>query len=553
MAIRTSGMSGLDAHDLRILFNVGTVAGLTDGQLLRRFTHERDGEGQAAFAALVRRHGPMVLRVCGGVLRDRTDIEDAFQATFLVLARKANSIREPDAVGSWLYGVALRITANQRAAAIRRQIHERRFAAMGAAPATQDDRHDLERALLEEVDRLPEKYRTPIVLCYLEGLTREAAARRLGWPVGTVEGRLARARGLLRSRLTRRGLAPAIGLLAATTSADAAPVGSSIGLLDSMAGVAPSFAAGNAAAAGKAAARAAMLAREVLGAMRLGAIKMAAAILTIVALAAGFAGVHRLSSQDSRLLGQREKGTVQPAPAPARALRVLMLEGTLWEYKYFARALATAPDIQLDVRVVRNPAREAKGDLEDSAFRPGGYDVYIVDEIPANALTRRQQERLRLLVERGAGLIMLGGRSSFGAGGWAETEVARVLPVRIRPDDGLNEPEGGLKLVLTAEGRRCPFLQLGPTEAETVKAWDDLPAIAGANRFGPVKPAAIILARSPDRDPLMVAQEVGKGRVLAFGGQTWTWARSADQGRSTQRKFWRQALLWAGHRDPPRD
>ncbi len=101
----------------------------------------------------------MVLRVCGGVLRDLTDIEDAFQATFVVLARKARSIREPDAVGSWLYGVALRIASNMRVAAMRRQVHERRCAAMAAAPPTEEGRHDLELALLGEVDRLPEKYR----------------------------------------------------------------------------------------------------------------------------------------------------------------------------------------------------------------------------------------------------------------------------------------------------------------------------------------------------------------------------------------------------------
>ena len=216
MAGRTSGII---AHDLQVLFYAGTVVGLTDGQLLRRFTHRRDDVGQAAFAALVARHGPMVLRVCSGVLRDLTDIEDAFQATFLVLARKARSIREPDAVGSWLYGVALRIAAKARVAAMRRQVHERQCAAMAAVPEIVEDRHDLELALLEEVDRLPEKYRAPIVLCYLERLTHEAAARRLRWPVGTVEGRLARARGLLRSRLTRRGLAPAIGLLGASVSA----------------------------------------------------------------------------------------------------------------------------------------------------------------------------------------------------------------------------------------------------------------------------------------------------------------------------------------------
>jgi len=245
MAGRTSGII---AHDLQILFNVGTVAGLTDGQLLRRFTHGRDDEGQAAFAALVTRHGPMVLRVCGGVLRNLTDIEDAFQATFLVLARKARSIRESDAVGSWLYGVALRIAANTRVAAMRRQIHERRCAAMAAAPVTEEDRHDLELALLEEVDRLPEKYRAPIVLCYLEGLTHEAAACRLSWPVGTVEGRLARARGLLRSRLTRRGLAPPIGLLGASVSAGTVSAAVPMALANATVQAALRFTAGRAAA-----------------------------------------------------------------------------------------------------------------------------------------------------------------------------------------------------------------------------------------------------------------------------------------------------------------
>src|SRR4051794_23992450 len=100
MAIRTSSMSGILAHDLQILFNVGTDAGLADRELLCRFTRRRDDEGQAAFAVLVRRHGPMVLRVCGAVLLDRADIEDAFQATFLTLARKAHSIRKPNAIGS---------------------------------------------------------------------------------------------------------------------------------------------------------------------------------------------------------------------------------------------------------------------------------------------------------------------------------------------------------------------------------------------------------------------------------------------------------------------
>jgi len=390
MAIR---MSGIIAHDLQILFDAGTVAGLTDGQLLGRFTHGGDDEGHAAFAALVTRHGPMVLRVCGGVLRDLTDIEDAFQATFLVLASKARSIREPDAMASWLYGVALRIAFNTRVATIHRQVHERRYAAMAAGPAAKEDRHDLELALWEEVDRLPYKYRAPIVLCYLEGLTHEVAARRLSWPVGTVEGRLARARALLRSRLTRRGLAPVIGLLGAAASAEAASARSSIALVNSTAEAGLSFAARNAAASGMVSARAAKLAERILGAMRLSAMQTAAAAMMFVAFAAAFAFVHMVSSHDSYLLGNQGKGTVQPAPVPARVLRVLLIQGApiTWEYRYAARALAAVPDIQFDTQVVREPVREGNGELEDSVFNPGGYGVYILTDVPADALTRLQQ------------------------------------------------------------------------------------------------------------------------------------------------------------------
>jgi RNA polymerase sigma factor (sigma-70 family) len=551
MAIRTSAISGIAVHDIQTLFSVGTVAGLSDGQLLRRFKHRRDDEGQAAFAALVRRHGSMVLRVCNGVLRDPTDAEDAFQATFLVLARKAGSIREPESIGSWLYGVALRIAANQRAARIKRQVQERRLAAMAPAAATEEDRHDLERALLEEVDRLPERYRAPIVLCYLEGLTHAAAAHRLSWPVGTVEGRLARARGLLRSRLTRRGLAPALGTLAATAWAEAGFAGYPGFCAESVTAAAVDFADGNTAVTGKPEARAAMLARDVLRTMRLSALKTTAAVVMIVALSAAVAFAHVSLSQDSGLLPQPAKALAEPAPSAAKPLRVLILQGTAWgwESRYLFRALAMEPDLELELQVVRKPVQEGQGALDDAVFRPGGYGVYILSDIPADAFTRRQQERLRLLVARGAGLMMLGGHSSFGAGGWADTAVAHVLPVQLRPDHGLNEPEGGLKYVLTTEGRKHAFLLLGPTEAQTAKIWDDLPAIPEANRLGHVKPSAVILVQTPAGDPLLVSQDVGQGRVLAVAGQTWTWARSGDTGRSAHRRFWRQALLWVGHQE----
>ena len=178
---------------------------LADGHLLRRFASDRDEE---AFAVLVRRHGPLVLRVCRRVLGGAQDAEDAFQATFLVLARKAGSIRDPGLLGNWLYGVASRIARRARVVANKRQARETRMRRLPAAPASASvagESADLRLVLDEELSRLPEKYRLAAGLCYLEGKTNEEAARLLCWPTGTVKGRLARARDLLRQRLIRRG------------------------------------------------------------------------------------------------------------------------------------------------------------------------------------------------------------------------------------------------------------------------------------------------------------------------------------------------------------
>jgi polysaccharide export outer membrane protein len=204
---------------MQVLFGVGTCAGLTDGQLLERFMAGQNEPGDLAFETLVTRHGPMVMRVCRNVLDDPHDVHDAYQAVFLVLARRANAIRNRQAIGSWLYGVAVRVSARAKVTAIRRHIRDKRT--MGAAQAiaavvpNQDDaspieRNDRAQAVHQELSRLPEKYRAPVVLCYLEGLTHDEAAARLSWPVGTVRSRLARGRDRLRNRLTRRGVsAPA--------------------------------------------------------------------------------------------------------------------------------------------------------------------------------------------------------------------------------------------------------------------------------------------------------------------------------------------------------
>src|SRR5205823_3540528 len=150
---------------------------------------------EAAFAALVRRHGPMVLGVCRRVLRDAHDAEDAFQATFLLLARKAAALRQPDRLGPWLHGVAHRTALKAKAAGVRRRQRERPLDDLPAAGGGDDLLwRDLRPVLDDAIGRLPAKYRVPVVLCYLEGRTNAEAARALGCPTGTVATRLARAR-----------------------------------------------------------------------------------------------------------------------------------------------------------------------------------------------------------------------------------------------------------------------------------------------------------------------------------------------------------------------
>jgi RNA polymerase sigma factor (sigma-70 family) len=196
---------------------------MTDGQLLECFVRAHD---PAAFEALVRRHGPMVLRVCQRLLRPGPDADDAFQATFIVLVRKAQSIAKLESVGSWLYGVAYRIALRARLRANRRLARER---CLDDHPAAADrsanpvgEAADIRPVLDEELNRLPEKYRAPMVLCYLEGKSNDEAAQQLQCPTGTVKVRLLRARELLRNRLARRGLALSAGALALSLSQEMA-------------------------------------------------------------------------------------------------------------------------------------------------------------------------------------------------------------------------------------------------------------------------------------------------------------------------------------------
>ena len=214
----------------RRLSHLGTVAEVSDGQLLARFMAEREESAQVAFATLVRRHAGMVLRVCQQIVGDRHLAEDAFQATFMILARRAGSIRQPELLGHWLHGVAVRTAREARMRDVRRRRRE-----TPAGPRIDrepiDDQAGVESPLIRreefeaihsEVARLPERYRIPVVLCDLEGLTHQQAAEQLSCPVGTIGVRLKRARQRLREQLTRRGVVPSAGVMAAVLGADAA-------------------------------------------------------------------------------------------------------------------------------------------------------------------------------------------------------------------------------------------------------------------------------------------------------------------------------------------
>ncbi|MCI0461681.1 MAG: sigma-70 family RNA polymerase sigma factor [Gemmataceae bacterium] len=209
-------------HLLRRAAAAGAAPLVADSELLQRFLQTED---RSAFELLLWRHGPMVLRVCQGVARDAHDAEDAFQATFLTLARKAGSIDRGEALGAWLYRVAYRVALKAYREGRRRAAQQRQGLDLSELPDDSPSdplaQAELERLLHAEVERLPAKYQAPVVLCYLEGRTNEEAAAQLGWTKGTVSGRLARARELLRRRLERCGL-PSAGLALTLLTCEAA-------------------------------------------------------------------------------------------------------------------------------------------------------------------------------------------------------------------------------------------------------------------------------------------------------------------------------------------
>ena len=239
-------------------------------------------------------------------------------------------------------------------------------------------------------------------------------------------------------------------------------------------------------------------------------------------------------------------------------LNVLFVQGPSapWEPKFWLRSVGASPDIQADLKILRKPAAGETGELTNEDFAQNKYDVYVLSDLPANFLTDTQQALLARGVERGAGLVMLGGRSSFGPGGWARSPIARVLPTTMSRTDGQIEPkDGGVKFVPNTRGLDNFLFQIAGGRAESQRVWAGLPPLAGISMLGEPKRSAVVYAYADgdQGEPVMVGAEAGQGRTLAFGGETWHWTRdlekATNEGILAHRKFWRQVIFWLAHKE----
>jgi RNA polymerase sigma factor (sigma-70 family) len=327
---------------LRRFLDAQRMRDVPDAELLSQFAGAHE---EAAFAALLQRYGPLVFGVCRRVLAGAHDAEDAFQATFLVLVRRAGKLRPGGSLAGWLHTVAYHIALKARAAAARRRLHEGRVEPPPAVEPTRDlERRELCAALDEELSRLPEEYRAPLVLCALQGLTHREAARALGCPPGSMSKKLARAQELLRARLTRRGVAPAVGLLAvlAAEARAAAPAALAANTLRVAA-----LAAGGAAVPGP-------VASLVEGAVKpaccakLRAAAVAVFALCLVGAAAGLLAARPAAPDappaDKPAAPDAEPRAAADAEAPLPAGALARLGTSRFRHPHVASSVAFAPD-----------------------------------------------------------------------------------------------------------------------------------------------------------------------------------------------------------------
>ncbi len=382
----------LSHKHLQTLFHEGAVGALSDGELLERFTTRRGEAAEAAFAVLVERHAPMVLATCRQILGDVHDAEDASQAAFLVLAKKARTIRSGQAIGGWLHAVAVRIASKAKVAAARRRKREVRSADMAVHRSETPDPADRWAELHRQIDRLPDRFRLPIVLCYLEGLTHAEAAHHLGWPVGTVESRLARGRERLKERLTARD---AMAMIPSAIPAAAPPA-----WIAATARAATRFAAGDAATA-VASANVASMAGGMIRTMGWHQAGFAiGGVMAAIIVATGAVAAFRVGSPETPLARHGDgRPTVAaadwkadtPAPAPATiqvngrvldpdgrplagAKLWLAFQGTDWTWSTRVPQVRTTsgPDGRFDL-TVSDDDPEVKRALRMTSGMPGGF------------------------------------------------------------------------------------------------------------------------------------------------------------------------------------
>ena len=338
------------------LLEAGTVAGLTDGIMLERFAARRDVAAEAAFTALVARHGPMVRRVCRRLLDDPHDADDAFQATFFLLARKAGAIRHPQRLSGWLYGTAHRVASKLKVDAARRRRHEARAALAEEGRVDESVRREEAKVVLEEVARLPEAYRAAVVLCELEGLTQDEAARSLGYSDRTLRRQLARAHGLLRARLIRRGVLPTAALVATALAPEPATAALPTVTADAIARAATQFVTGGSATGLVAGSSAATLAEGVIKAMlwtEWKSIAVAAGVFLAVGVGAGvgagFTSPRAAARGENPKLVQKKTEAMptdaQPSPADQYRCVLKRYDDALKAYEEAAKGVVAEDEI----------------------------------------------------------------------------------------------------------------------------------------------------------------------------------------------------------------
>ncbi|HEY7425226.1 MAG TPA: RNA polymerase sigma factor [Gemmataceae bacterium] len=355
---------------------------LTDGQLLARFVAARD---EASFAALMRRHGPMVLGVCRRLLRHVQDAEDCFQATFLVLARKASAVQR-ESLGSWLYTVAYRTSLEARAVNARRRIRERQVKDMPHPEVMPSEAQDWRPWLDLELNRLPEKYRAVIVMCDLEGRSRKEAARLLGLAEGTVSSRLARGRCRLAKRLTRHGLALSGGALAAalTTGAATAHVPAALVLATAKAAAGPLTAVSTSVG---------ILTKGVLKAMFLAKLKLAVGAVMVVTVLGASGLVYHAAGQ-SAPTEKRSDGK------PLSEVERLRHENELLKLNLevvLEKVRAQEAELRALRRDIKGIGKNATADVKILAGMLGGNDSIWID-LGAPVMTTPDGKQYKMLV-----------------------------------------------------------------------------------------------------------------------------------------------------------